>query len=216
MQGVISLLLSGDSPYDLVPDAGSGPAPGPSEAPGSPAAGLVGPPPPRLAPGGTASDPTSTALPATPGPGDSTRVLTPRFSATRSSGRRTRPVDWRQWLDVVDEAGLVPAGVANLTFAEDLLVTTGVIRRRSVRTRADARAAFHRLRALAPAGITPVVVRRGMDRWDFEDASRDMRLAAPIAMRLAGLPAADAEPLWAAYEAARSRAALRRLRDRLP
>jgi hypothetical protein len=116
----------------------------------------------------------------------------------------------------VDEAGLVPAGVSDLTFAEDLLVATGVIRRRAVRDRAEARAAFHALRALAPTGVTPAVVRRAMDRWEFDDAARDMRLASGIATRIAALPPTEAAAWWADYEAARSRTALQRLRDRLP
>ena len=97
-------------------------------------------------------------------------------------------MDWRQWLDVVDEAGLVPAGVADLTFAEDLLVDTGVVKQGAVRGRADARAAFHELQALAPSGVTPVVVRRALDTWDFDVATREMRLARQIAERLAATP----------------------------
>jgi hypothetical protein len=127
-------------------------------------------------------------------------------------------VDWRQWLDIVDEVALVPAGVSDLTYAEDLLVATGVIRRGAVRQRADARQAFHELQAMAPAGITPAVVRRELDRWEFDDATGDIRLARQVAQRLAAMPATspDLMALWASYEAASTRTALRSLRDRLP
>ncbi|MET0773587.1 MAG: hypothetical protein ABWZ82_10915 [Candidatus Limnocylindrales bacterium] len=127
-------------------------------------------------------------------------------------------MDWRQWLDIVDEAGLAPAGVADLTFAEDLLVEAGVIRRRAVRGRADARSAFHELQAMAPSGVTPVVVRRALDTWDFDAAARDIRLARQVAERLgsAGASSPELTSLWAEYESASSRRALQRLRDRLP
>ncbi len=138
-------------------------------------------------------------------------------STTGSSKRRTRPVDWRQWLDIVDEVGLVPAGVADLTFAEDLLVRTGVIRRAAVEGRDEARAAFHGLQALAPAGVTPALVRRDLDRWEFEAADRDGRLARQVATRIAALPQGTGQATaWAAYEAATTRAALQTLRDSLP
>ncbi len=217
MRAVIGLLLSGDSPYDLVPVQAGDPSPEPSGLPTAPDRDLATSTPPHVPPGGGPPDPTPTALPGTPGPVPSVTPPADGFSATRSSKRRTRPVDWRQWLDIVDEAGLVPAGVTDLTFAEDLLVTTGVIRRRAVRDRADARVAFHELRALGPGGVTPAMVRRGMDHWEFDDALRDMRLATRIANRLTTLPAsAERAELWSAYERATSRAALERLRDRLP
>lgn len=217
MRAVIGMLLSGDSPYDLVPVQAGDPSPEPSGLPTAPDRDLATSTPPHVPPGGGPPDPTPTALPGTPGPVPSVTPPADGFSATRSSKRRTRPVDWRQWLDIVDEAGLVPAGVTDLTFAEDLLVTTGVIRRRAVRDRADARVAFHELRALGPGGVTPAMVRRGMDHWEFDDALRDMRLATRIANRLTALPAsAERAELWSAYERATSRAALERLRDRLP
>jgi hypothetical protein len=140
------------------------------------------------------------------------------MSATRSGARRTRPVDWRQWLDIVDEVALVPAGISDLTYAEDLLVATGIARRTAMRERAAARRAFHELQAVAPAGVTPAVVRRELDGWRFDDATRDIRLARQIAQRLAAMPATslDLPVLWATYEAAASRTALRSLREGLP
>ncbi len=217
MRGVIALLLTGDSPYDLLPGQTGDPSSESSGVPATPDPALAAPTPRHVPPGGAPPDPTRTAPPGTPGPAPSTTPAPDGFSATRSSKRRTRSVDWRQWLDIVDEAGLVPSGVTDLTFAEDLLVSTGVIRRRAVRDRAEARAAFHELRALAPAGITPALVRRALDRWEFDDALRDMRLATRIANRLTALPATvERSALWSAYERATSRTTLERLRARLP
>jgi hypothetical protein len=220
MQRVIGVLLAGDPPYDHVPTglAAAGATPSASTDGGpSPS-----PEPRHLPPGGLPSGsvpPTSAATPeGSSAPGASVVTATTGRSATPSSKRRTRPVDWRQWLDIVDETGLVPAGIEDLTFAEDLLVETGVIRSRAVRGRADARAAFHELRGLAPAGITPVVVRRAMDTWDFEAARGHMRLARQVADRLRAVSGASPEraDLWKAYESASSRQALLRVRDRIP
>lgn len=221
MQRAIALLLAGDSPYDLLPTTMGAPGPDTSRVPMSltPSPGTSEPP--RLPPDGRPSpapDASPAASPAAlPGLGSSAAGASSGYSPTRSSKRRTRPVDWREWLDIVDEVGLVPAGVGDLTFAEDLLVATGVIRRRAVRDRADARAAFHELRAMAPGGVTPAVVRRDLDRWEFDAAARDIRLARRVARALGAVPAASPErpALWADYEAAGSRSALLRLSDRL-
>jgi hypothetical protein len=217
MQRVIALLLDGRSPYDLVAPDASGVDPAPSTSPIAPVATPSSPP--RLPPGGTApSAGPSTDVPATPAPGGTTASSGLTFSVTRSSGRRSRPVDWRQWLDIVDEGGLVAAGITDLGYAEDLLVETGVIRRRAVRGRTAARTAFHELRGLTPGGITPAIVRRDLDTWEFDAAGRDIELAREVAERIAALPSTDlaVTGLWADYEAATSRKDLSRLRARLP
>jgi hypothetical protein len=210
MRHVIAVLLSGDSPYDLLPAADGSESVTPTASPTDSAP--VSREPLHLPPGGAPSSPGASASPM-----PSAQPTVPGASATRSSKRRTRPVDWRQWLDIVDEAGLAPAGIADLTFAEHLLVDAGVIRRRAVRGRAEARASFHELQALAPSGITPRVVRRALDSWDFELATREMRLARQVAERLgAATSSAERVSLWAEYESASSRQALQRLRDRVP
>jgi hypothetical protein len=57
-----------------------------------------------------------------------------------------------------------------------------------------------------------------MDAWDFDVATREMRLARQVAERIAGASADPAQlaALWADYEAASSHQALERLRDRVP
>jgi hypothetical protein len=221
MQQAVAVLLAGDSPYDLLPTGA-----GPSETPVATAAPTTAPTvaatptqPPRLPPGG---QPPTTVPDPGPTPSATPTLSTPApssgFSVTRSSARRTRPVDWRQWLDIVDEVALVPAGITDLTYAEDLLVATGVVRRAALRERAEARQAFHDLQALTPGGVTPAVVRRDLDRWDYAVANRDIRLARQVAGRLAAVPVGspDLPSLWVTYEAATSRKALQALRDRLP
>jgi hypothetical protein len=214
MQRAIAVLLAGRSPYDLLAEDERPGDPG-DPSPASTHTAIASSQPPRLPPGEASATPEgSAAASAAPGPASMAGAA---FSDTPSSKRRTRPVDWRQWLDIMDEVALVPAGISDLTFAEDLLVETGVVRRRAVRGRADARAAFHDLRSLAPSGVTPALVRRSLDAWDFADATRDIGLARQVVERLvAAGDAPEVAGLWAEYEAASSRAQLRRLRDRLP
>jgi hypothetical protein len=183
MRQVLGAILSGDSPYDLLPS---------------------------LVPVRSSTEVVQQEAVAVP-------VSSPVLSITRSSKRRTKPVDWRQWLDIVDQVGLVRAGIGDLTMAEDVLVEMGVVRRRQLADRADARTAFRTLQATTPAGITPVVVRRALDDWRFDDAQRAMRTATQVVGLLADRAAAgtDVRDHWLAFERASSLKALQRLRDRL-
>jgi hypothetical protein len=184
MRDVIGVLLDGRSPYDrLAGTLSASSAPRPSSAP----AGLIGP--------GQAASPTPVTF----------EPVVTTWSPTSSSGRRRKAVDWRQWLDVVDEVGLVPAGVADVTLAEELLVSQGIATRKQLRGRSDARAAFHALQAMTPAGITPAIVRRLMDDWRFADAEAGIERATEVAVQLLGSADAGTDPTsapWQAFEAA--------------
>lgn len=140
------------------------------------------------------------------------------WSATASSSKRTKPVDWRQWLDIVDEVGLAPTAGADPQLAEDLLLDYGIATTRSLDGRAEARAAFHDLQAMAPDEVTPAAVRRALDDWKFDDAQKLMRLATSVATRIhrsTDALAGDAQDLWSRYERARSSRELRALRDQI-
>jgi hypothetical protein len=201
MREVLGVLLDGHSPYDRV-------------------SGTVGTAPSTTAPAAPSAAPDRVG-----GPGPATSALAatgvapgPAWSPTRSGPRRTKPVDWRQWLDVVDEIGLAPAGNTDLGFAEQLIRSYGIVKQRDLRGRADARAAFHQLQTLAPNGITPAVLRRALDDWKFRDAQSLTVLAADVAARILGSSqriAGDADALWARYESAVSARDLRRIRDRV-
>jgi hypothetical protein len=90
-------------------------------------------------------------------------------------------VDYREWLDAVDERGLVPAAedaayAANLDeldFAQDLLNEYGVpgtSNAPELARRSEARALYHQFLAdAAPLGA-PLAVRKDMDDWNFERA----------------------------------------------
>jgi hypothetical protein len=92
----------------------------------------------------------------------------------------TTIVDYREWLDAVDERGLIPAGsdaafaenLTDLDFAQDLLDDFGVpASAPELAARSEARAYYHRFLAdAAPLGA-PLAVRKAMDDWRFEDAT---------------------------------------------
>jgi len=82
---------------------------------------------------------------------------------------------WRDWLDAVDEVGLLPAGEADLDFAQDLILRYGVTTDRdTLDKRAAARAAYHELADEVDEWTLPEAVRRPMGRWRFGDATASM------------------------------------------
>ncbi len=198
MREVLGVLLDGRSPYDRLPSQQPSAEPGASAGPVASAD-----PSPQL--NGT---PRSALPPATAG----------RSSPTASHGRRTKPVDWRQWLDIVDEVGLEPAGIPDARFGERLLLGYGIASRSQLKGRVEAREAFHDLRRLAPDDVSPVIVRRQLDDWEFSEARQSIRLARDIAERLVALPAGTAglAEHWANYERATSRRALERVNRAIP
>ncbi len=114
-----------------------------------------------------------------------------------SAASSTR-VDFREWLDAVDERGLVPAGQADpafaanldeLDFAQDLLADYGIpTDPAELEKRSEARARYHQfLVDAAPLGA-PLSVREAMDNWLFDDAMSDLDKAYEV---LDALKAAD-------------------------
>lgn len=135
----------------------------------------------------------------------------------------TTRVDFREWLDAVDERGLVPAAQADaayaanledLDFAQDLLAAFGIpTDPLELEKRSEARARYHQfLVDAAPLGA-PLSVREAMDNWLFEDAMRDLDKAYEVLEALeqadALLPAAGLVPIIQPdFEAARNVKAL--------
>ena len=185
MRDVIGVLLDGRSPYDRLPEVPSTPStPAPIATPDI----VVGQSPAVIQTGGSI------------------------WSPTPSNRIRTKPVDWRQWLDAVDEIGVTPAGWVGSSLAEALLTAHGIATSRQLRDREATRAAFHALQAVTPGGITPAIVRRLMDDWKYADAQTDIALATAIAATLLVSPLAGSDATseaWTAYENAKSAADLR-------
>ena len=99
---------------------------------------------------------------------------------------RGRP-DWREFLDAVDELGLVPAGVEDLEVAERLLLAEGIASRKLLKGRAAARAAFHDARSGALEGMMPRAVSTAMDEWDWQRALAGIEIAVEAAERIEAL-----------------------------
>ena len=90
-------------------------------------------------------------------------------SADAMSDRNAKLLMWRDWLDIVTERGLIPAG-ADPDLAADLLVEYGVTPDRDEMTaHGAARDAYHALRDLA-GGPVPAFITDALARWDFETA----------------------------------------------
>jgi len=143
-------------------------------------------------------------------------------SAGAAAAATTR-VDFREWLDAVDERGLIPAGhadpafAANLTeldFAQNLLADYGIpTDPLELMQRSEARARYHEFLAdSAPLGA-PLAVREAMDNWLFDDAMRNLDKAYEVLEALkeanALLPDAGLIPfVQPAFEGARNANAL--------
>jgi hypothetical protein len=89
-------------------------------------------------------------------------------------------VDYREWLDAVDERGLIPAGQADpayaanledLDFAQNLLDAFGIpVDLPELEQRSQARAMYHDFLAMADPIGAPHAVRKDMDDWNFDRA----------------------------------------------
>jgi hypothetical protein len=110
-------------------------------------------------------------------------------------------VDYREWLDAVDERGLVPAAsdpayaanLEDLDFAQDLLETFGIAETLSnggseLALRSEARAEYHQFLQEAAPLSAPWAVRNNMDDWDFGTAMARLERAREV---LAALKEAD-------------------------
>jgi hypothetical protein len=128
--------------------------------------------------------------------------------------RGSGPVDWKGFLDAVDEIGLVPAGVADFEYAQDLLLYYGVAEPAELKGRTEARAAYHALAEDLGAWVMPEAIRGPLEVWDFDEArtliatAREvLELVRQADAALAGIGAATG-PARSTFEAARNEADL--------
>ena len=93
-------------------------------------------------------------------------------------------VDWRQWLDAVDERGALPADVEDTKTFADLLRTYGIATDVQLKGRADARTHLDEARdAVTEAGgdwAVPAGVYTSMRDWKFGDAEALMTEAEAV------------------------------------
>ena len=84
------------------------------------------------------------------------------------------PLTSRQMLDLIDEIGMVPAGVEDLDVAGDMLMTYGIFDGSELDARSTARSNYHTLLTSAKTWEMPLAVREPMATWDFANATSVM------------------------------------------
>jgi hypothetical protein len=92
----------------------------------------------------------------------------------------TLPLVSERVLDLLDERGMVPAGIADLDQAQKMLSDWGVFDAATLVARSHSRAAYHSLAAAAGAWKLPLAVRGPMSSWDFDSADAAMAIARQI------------------------------------
>ncbi len=101
-------------------------------------------------------------------------ALLTRRAAYAESPDAYRPgygaADWRLFLDLVDERGLVPAGVTDLERAQNLLLQFGVADESALRDRAAARREYHDLLDDPAGWSVPRAIRSPLEAWEFAGA----------------------------------------------
>jgi hypothetical protein len=101
----------------------------------------------------------------------------------------TSIVDFREWLDAVDELGLVPSRVENLDFAQDLILQYGISKDFSLlEERSATRQRYHDFLDKAAPMTAPDIVRQAMDDWFFPEANQYLDQAEAI---LSAMTSAD-------------------------
>jgi hypothetical protein len=146
----------------------------------------------------------------------------PYGGSPRPPKQRRQPADWREWLDAVDEIGLVPAGVEDMREAEAFVTEFGIAGQKALAGRAEARLRYHHLLSRQPGVAAPLILRDQMDAWRFKEAHATMRIAESLGPKIAAAVAAadsltaeqsgQVAKLQRRYEGATTRKGLRRLR----
>jgi len=77
-------------------------------------------------------------------------------------------------LDLIDERGMVPAGVADMDAAGNLLSDYGIFTKSELAARSASRATYHELVAAAKNWKLPYAVRGPMGDWNFDQADPAM------------------------------------------
>ncbi|HJP90207.1 MAG TPA: hypothetical protein VJ850_14325 [Candidatus Limnocylindrales bacterium] len=104
---------------------------------------------------------------------DGVEVLTSSFAAA----------SWQTWLDAVDEIGLAKQNAAgDAATIADLLAPYGITAssRTTLKTRADARGAYHTLQALLGEWQMPPTILQNMAGWHFDLATSAMKTATEV------------------------------------
>jgi hypothetical protein len=103
---------------------------------------------------------------------DSIRTGAPHYGRRGANPRKGwQPADWTDWLDAVDELGLIPAGLTDLGLAERTLTQYGVATPDRLAGRLPARMLYHDTLASMEGTLLPAFVDRMMESWSFENVT---------------------------------------------
>jgi hypothetical protein len=84
------------------------------------------------------------------------------------------PISPKALLDLIDERGMVPAGIADLDQAQNLFAEYGIFSSTDLAERSTARSNYHQLLGAAGTWKMPLAVRSPMASWDFAAAQTAM------------------------------------------
>jgi hypothetical protein len=90
------------------------------------------------------------------------------------------PISDKALLDLVDELGMVPAGVKDMNTAGDLMAQYGIVSKDLLTTRSTARTNYHALVTAAGTWAMPLVLRDEMASWDFASAQKAMDTSSQV------------------------------------
>lgn len=144
---------------------------------------------------------------------------TPTYGPRPAEGTmgKARRANWKDWLDAVDELGLVPTGETDMGIAEQALKDMGIASGKQLKGRQAARTAYHEALAGMDGAHLPKFVNAAMEKWDFKTAVK----AIPVAIATYGA-IADNEVITPEaqkafmedFDATRSLDSLRKLKQR--
>lgn len=140
---------------------------------------------------------------------------TPKYgSRSIAPPRDPQPAEWRDFLDAIDELGLVPAGESDLGFAERLLTDYGIATQGELSGRASARQIYRESLAAMEGTQMPAYVNDLMEQWSFSEALLAVIEAGKTYRAITAdsdLSPAEQAALLDAFESATSLAALQAL-----
>ena len=124
------------------------------------------------------------------------------------------PISPKTLLDLIDERGMVPAGVKDLDEAQKMFAAYGIFSSTDLAARSTARSNYHQLLDTAGSWNMPLAVRGPMASWDFVSAQTAMdtvtqilTLRTEIQENVSGL-SLDGTPIQTQFEAAKTQADL--------
>jgi hypothetical protein len=101
-------------------------------------------------------------------------VSTPTGASGRAPGPKPVAITSRDLLDLIDERGMVPAGIADLDRTQALMAANGLFDASTLSERSAARALYHAEAGRAGSWRLPAAVLGPMESWDFAAAQTAM------------------------------------------